>query len=125
MALPKFVHVQECGPRDGLQIEAKALSVSEKAEKNLLPRRMPKTAVDSTSTISGTMAGFPCRKCCAFSRADLLWTSKLATLVSLPERTFSKSCGRPTFAEGSVISLVSSRGAVAPRKRSGAAAAPP
>jgi hydroxymethylglutaryl-CoA lyase len=32
MALPKFVHVQECGPRDGLQIEAKALSVSEKAE---------------------------------------------------------------------------------------------
>jgi len=32
MALPKFVHVQECGPRDGLQIEAKTLSVAEKVE---------------------------------------------------------------------------------------------
>jgi hydroxymethylglutaryl-CoA lyase len=32
MSLPKFVHIQECGPRDGLQIEAKSLSVAEKVE---------------------------------------------------------------------------------------------
>lgn len=32
MSLPKFVHIQECGPRDGLQIETKSLSVTEKVE---------------------------------------------------------------------------------------------
>ena len=68
------------------------MRVSENGLKNLPPTRMPKTATDRMSTMSGTAAWLECRKCWAFSSGDFMCDSNDAADVSLCSRTFSNSC---------------------------------
>ncbi len=61
-------------------------------EKNLLPATKPKMMIENIRTITGTIVGLPCRKCCTLSNRLRCLCSNCATLLSLESSACSNSC---------------------------------
>ncbi len=72
-------------------------------EKNFGPASAPKMMIEMTRTITGTIVGLPCRKCCVASRKFRFLWSNCATALSLASSVCSYSCFVRDVRAGSLI----------------------